>query len=305
MSYLNENEFSDNGYRNGQRGSSDNTNVMNSIDLFTGTVKLPLSLCYLEGQDGLSITIQAEYNHNNPKDYNIQNRKNPSSVLGYSWNIGLPAIVSKNRFVKQGYQRNFYLLGSGGKYPLYRNGRDKEKVCFFSVEHPNWKFYFYDDEDKNYWEIFKEDGSKYRYGGNHDSNELTVCWENWVGPSISNGAENFTSAWYLSMVESVRGNCILYEYDNITENLGDSKYTRTIRLKKIISSYQQEIVFLYSDKLKKEYQDEQQKSLQNYSEKMNSLNVIFDIQKNAYEAKKEDDDINTGNFNNVEDDLPF
>ncbi len=39
--------------------------------------------------------------------------------------------------------------------------------------------------------------------------------------------------------------------------------------------------------LKKQYQDAQKASLQKYSEKMNSLNVIFDIQKTAYEAKKE------------------
>ncbi len=39
--------------------------------------------------------------------------------------------------------------------------------------------------------------------------------------------------------------------------------------------------------LKLDYQDAQKVSLQKYSEKMNSLNVIFDIQKTAYEAKKE------------------
>lgn len=39
--------------------------------------------------------------------------------------------------------------------------------------------------------------------------------------------------------------------------------------------------------LKLDYQNAQKESLQKYSEKMNSLNVIFDIQKTAYEAKKE------------------
>lgn len=39
--------------------------------------------------------------------------------------------------------------------------------------------------------------------------------------------------------------------------------------------------------LKLEYQNAQKASLLKYSEKMNSLNVIFDIQKTAYEAKKE------------------
>lgn len=39
--------------------------------------------------------------------------------------------------------------------------------------------------------------------------------------------------------------------------------------------------------LKRDYQKAQKTSLLKYSEKMNSLNVIFDIQKTAYEAKKE------------------
>ncbi len=41
------------------------------------------------------------------------------------------------------------------------------------------------------------------------------------------------------------------------------------------------------DDLKDSYQDAQKKALQNYTEKMTSLNVIFDVQKSAYEAKKE------------------
>ena len=252
MSYLNESENSNVAYRNGQQGSDTSNNIMKSIDLFTGTVKFPLSLCYLEGRDGLSITVQANYIQNNPNNYHKENRKLNNSILGYGWNMGLPAIVSKNRLVKQGYQRDFY-LSEGGKYPLYRTGRDGDHIQFFSVEQPNWKFYFYDQEEETYWEIIKEDGSKYKYGGSKDSNELTVCWDNWVGPSTMNGAENFTTSWYLSMVESSKGSKIIYEYDNIMENLADSNYTRTIRLRKIISSYQQEIVFCYEDKSKEEY----------------------------------------------------
>lgn len=41
------------------------------------------------------------------------------------------------------------------------------------------------------------------------------------------------------------------------------------------------------DDLKESYQEAQRKALQTYTEKMTSLNVIFDVQKNAYEAKKE------------------
>ncbi len=253
MSYIQEDGSSSNSYRNGQRGNSSSSNVMSTVDLFTGNVKLPLSLAFLEGRDGLSITVQAEYLQSNPENYNKQNRKLSNSVLGYNWNISLPAIVVKNRLVKQSYQREFYLIGGGGQYPLYRIGRKAESVEFFSIEQPNWKFYFYDNAGVTYWEVWKEDGSKYRYGGSSDSNELTVCWDNWVGPVVMNGAESFTTAWHLSMIESNRGNKVLYEYDNVMESLADCSYTRTVRLNRIISSYEEELVFCYGDKDTYEY----------------------------------------------------
>lgn len=253
MSYLKEEGSLENAYRNGQRGNDSNSNIMSSADLFTGNVKLPLTLGYLEGRDGLSVTVQAEYFQSNPENYNKKNSKLSCSVLGYNWDIGLPAIVVKNRLVKQAYQREFYLIGDGGQYPLYRNGRKEDKVEFFSVEQPNWKFYFYDNTNETFWEIWKEDGSKYKYGGSKDSNELTVCWDNWVGPVSMNGAESFTTAWHLSMIESSKGSKVLYEYENVLENLADSAYTRVVRLSKIISSYQEAMVFLYKDKDKDEY----------------------------------------------------
>lgn len=50
------------------------------------------------------------------------------------------------------------------------------------------------------------------------------------------------------------------------------------RLKPILQSIEE---------LKINYQDAQRKSLQTYTEKMSSLNVIFDVQKSAYETKKD------------------
>lgn len=253
MSFLNEEGSLESAYRNGQRGNASNCNVLSSADLFTGNVKLPLTLGYLDGRDGLSVTVQAEYLQSNPENYNKRNRKLPCSVLGYNWDIALPAIVVKNRLVKQAYQREFYLIGGGGQYPLYRNGRKEDCVEFFSVEQPNWKFYFYDNEEETFWEIWKEDGSIYKYGGSKDSNELTVCWDNWVGPILMNGAQSFTTAWHLSMIESTKGSQVLYEYENVLENLADAVYTRAVRLHKVISSYQEGMVFHYKEKDRAEY----------------------------------------------------
>ncbi|MCJ8350916.1 RHS repeat-associated core domain-containing protein [Moritella sp.] len=254
MSYLENDNGLNIGYRNGQKGNSSTENALNTIDLFTGSLKLPLTLCHLEGRDDLSVTVQAGYMQNNPEHFHHQNRKLANTVLGYGWGIGLSAIMVKNRQVKQSYQKEFYLIGEGGQYPLYRNGRTADdKISFFSVEHPNWQFYLYDNAEHSYWEILHEDGSRHTYGGSDDSNEKTLSWDNWIGPLVSKGAESFISAWYFSAAETSKGAQVQYQYDNVMETLAGASYTRTVRLKRIQTSYDHEILFHYEDKEAGEY----------------------------------------------------
>ncbi len=253
MAYLDNNTGGGAAYLNGQQGESDRRNILSTVDLFSGSVKLPLLLGTMEGKDDLSVTLQANYVQRTPQDFYRQNRKSAGSVLGYAWNMDMPAIVSANMRVRQNYQRDFYLIGNGGRFPLYRVGRDGDRVAFISVEHPVWKFFYYDTQEVSYWEVWHEEGSVWKYGGTSDSNMQALCWDNWIGPSIETGAESFVNGWYLSGITGAMGVEVKYEYQNVLEPLGGNHYTRTMRLIKITSTYGESVCLNYLPKEKTEY----------------------------------------------------
>lgn len=242
-----------NGYGAGQRSSGDKDSVMRTVDLFSGQLKLPLSLGYLEGSDGLDINLQIDYSPGSRKQFYMPANERPDSVLGYQWNFTLPCIVAGQYRARQMYQRNFYLIGEGGSYPLYRKGSSEAGVEFYSIEHPFWKFYYSEDGEASSWEVWKTDGSRWKYGGNSGSKAKSVCWDNWTGPSVMNGAQVFDSAWYLSGVTSSKGNKVSYVYEKSEETLGDCIYTKAVRLQKVISAYGEEAVFTYAQKEAEEY----------------------------------------------------
>lgn len=252
MSYLQESGDANSGYFNGQRGNSSADSVLGTVDLFSASVKLPFVFGTLEGRDHLSVTLQANYIQQEPEEFFRQNRKSPQSVLGYGWSMELPAVVTFGSNVRQSYQRNFFLVGNGGTFPLYRIGKTENKVEFFAVEHPLWKFYFCEEEE-SYWEVHREDGSVWKYGGSKDSNALSLCWDNWIGPSVSQGAAEFASGWYLSEIRGAMGAAVEYQYENVQEPLGGGSYTRTMRLSRVVSSYGQQAQFSYLPKEDSEY----------------------------------------------------
>ena len=254
MSYLESEQSSTQAFLNGQRGGSSSENILNNVNLFTGNAQMPLSLAYLEGRDNLSITVQANYQAIPSKMFRKKNADCTSSVLGYNWSMPCTAILVGSRAVKQTYQSDFYCTDCGGEFPLYRIGRNEDAVEFLSIEHPLWKYYYFDHASPSYWVIKKEDGSTYTYGGSEDSNSLGVCWDNYVGSSMDTGGQNFTNGWYLSKIESTKGSRILYEYENVREPISNLTYTRTMRLSRLVSTYNEEVRFYYEAKDTSEYE---------------------------------------------------
>ncbi len=254
MAYLETPDGSGMAYRCSQEGSSSKNNIMSTVKLYSGSVVFPLLLACLEGRDGLSLSLQATYQSGQASSMTQCNRDSAGSVLGSGWSMPLACIAVRDRTVKQGYQSDFYLIGEGGQYPLYRTGKTDDKVEFFSVEHPLWKFFYCDTAPSEHWEICKEDGSVWIYGGSEDSTEIGLAWDNWVGPVCTNGGESFPVGWYLSKIISYDQSSLSYEYENVRETLGDASYTRTIRLKNLVSTYDQQIKLYYLPKESFEYE---------------------------------------------------
>lgn len=253
MSYL-EQQTNKSPYLSSQQGSSENNNLLNSVNLYSSTIEYPLALATLEGRDGLSISLLANYRSTLKNTATKKNKYTSDSVLGFGWAFPLEKITIINKNVKQSYHSGFMLTGKGGEYPLYRVGKKGNAIMFLSIENPIWEFLFYESEKNSYWKITKEDGSSWIYGGSTDNIAMAISWDNWVGPTTSNGGEQFPVCWYLSEIRSYGGSTIEYKYDHAMIPIGNSSYTRTIRLAKLISTYGEEIHLKYRPKEPFEYE---------------------------------------------------
>jgi RHS repeat-associated protein len=233
----------------GQKASTAQDSIMKNVNLYRGAVSTNITLASLDGLDGLDVAVAACYK---PEDGNFfkPNRSCASGILGTGLTMPLAAILVRNRTVRENYQSNYFIIGEGGEFPLYRIGSADDFVTFLSVEHPFWRFNRYTDR----WEVTKEDGSVWTYGAYGDSTEVNVCWDNWTGACADFGGEQFAVGWYLSKIVSRYGNCTAFTYENIRRPLlGGSYYTSEMHLKTAVSSFGQTIAFNYLPKTDNEY----------------------------------------------------
>lgn len=241
--------------RQGQQGASNGENMLNNINLFRGSVIMPLVLVSLEGTDDLSFTLQAAYSSILGNQVRRGNATAPTSILGCGWIMPLSYIGMMSYQVSHNIQSDFYFVSEGGQFPLYRNGEEQDYIRFVSVQHPAWEFHYYNGEDTPRWTICKEDGSLWCFGGGEDSTEVHLAWENWVGAATENGATPCPTGWYLSQIKSVNGAVISFQYDNVKVELGDSAYTSGIYLTGVVTTYGETVKLCYGKKESFEYEE--------------------------------------------------
>ncbi len=232
----------------GQKASTAQDSIMKNVNLYRGAVISDIRLVSLDGLDGLDLTLAGCYGAKDEEFFKT-NRLCNNGVLGFGMSMPLSAIITKNRGMKNTYQSDYYLSGQGGEFPLYRTGLRGDFVEFMSIEHPFWVFRRYDDK----WDVIKDDGSVWTFGGTYDSLEVNVCWGNWTGPCNNAGGEEFAVGWYLSKVTSRYGNSIAFVYDNVKLPLGGCFYTSEMHLKEAFSAFGQRIKLNYRPKQSNEY----------------------------------------------------
>ncbi len=235
-------------FRLAQQGSSQENNIMKTTNLYKGAVAFPLFLASMDSQDDLQVSVVASYQSNVKNRVESSNREYESSTLGLGWSMEVPRIVVRNRLVKESFDSSFYLVAEGGMYPLYRLGTEGGVINFYSVEHPYWKFYYFNALKESRWEIHKENGTAWVYGGDDSAIETRIHWDNWVGAASANGGEPFPVGWSLTSVKSFAGNSITYTYEKEEAQIGDCSYTRAIRLSKVVSTFGETAEIVYQDK---------------------------------------------------------
>jgi RHS repeat-associated protein len=238
--------------RGGQSGSVSKNNVLNSVNMYRGNLGFAFTVAYLDGRDGLGASVQINYAPSHEEMFSRKNIECTSSVVGCNWALPLMSIAVLSRTQRQTYNVDYYMISEGGEYPLYQTGKVDDDVIFYSVEHPLWKIKLV-NAAMSYWEIVRENGQVYTYGGTDDSLEVNVAWDNFTGASDSVGGKPFPVGWYASKIEAPAGGILTFTYDNVKTPLGGSAFTSEIHLKSVISAYKQTINLHYLPKETDEY----------------------------------------------------
>src|SRR5262249_5315438 len=98
-----------------------------------------------------------------------------------------------------------------------------------------WQIVYYADYQT--WEIVKEDGSAWSYGGSgspietgHSPNTVQwgIRWGNWNGTSsAAQGQQRYVKAWNLARIENTVGNSIVFNYSVTEQTVGSGTLTYT------------------------------------------------------------------------------
>ena len=157
-------------------------------------------------------------------------------------------------------------MEGGASNQLIRTGSSTDNPRTYKTKnYQQWEIkYFYKDANDNLierWEITKENGVKYIYGGiadNPTALQYIVKWGNWIGNSSqATGAEQQATAWNLARIKSRWNDEIKFEYYNIEEAVLNTGKIQTVAsyLSKITDVFGREVIFNYLEKNSTEYQE--------------------------------------------------
>jgi RHS repeat-associated protein len=226
--------------------------VANSVNLFRGDVNFPFKLVELLGRNGLNVVVSAFYGSNVHAEVETWNQDAPTGVLGVGWSIPFQRIVVDGLQAGNNRSASFYLVAEGVSTRLYPLGETQGVARFQLRTSPFWKIEYFRTEQ--YWVVSGEDGNRYIYGRFPDTAsdglQFGVRWGNWIGSSTQSQAQSFPVAWNLVRTENPYGDRLQFRYEQTTVPLGKSAaiYTQSCRLKQIIDSYDQQIIFTYEEK---------------------------------------------------------
>jgi len=235
------------GIRLSQLSQSGIGDVADSLNLFRGDVNLPLPLISLRGRNGLDVALTALYASNVDSQVRPSNRFAPTGVLGVGWSLPRDQIVVENRLSGAAGEEAVYLVTGGAPRRLVRSEHSDD---FELVDYQFWSVTHHGDElnpAQDRWEVVREDGSTYTYGG--AGIEWGVRWGNWSAPGATPGGQRFPVAWNLIRVTSPQGDAITFEYEHEEVPIGSGPaYTRACYLSRITDAFGQHVTLGYEDK---------------------------------------------------------
>nr|AYC64514.1 hypothetical protein [Pseudoderbesia arbuscula] len=212
-------------------GQLDEQNVTDgtSVNLFQGNLSMPLEVISLPGLNDLNCDINLIYQSQVTEIVDRWNLEDLSSYIGIGWDLSIPRIVKEEKSNSSSFDDIFYLIEQGNPTRLIPNSKPSSDQIEYELE--NYQFHcitYFPKLEK--WEIKKEDGTVYIYGGQEDENTLQwgIKWGNWIGSSlITENQERYVKAWNLSKVENIYGNFYSLSYKVKEQSVGAGTLTYT------------------------------------------------------------------------------
>lgn len=271
--------------------------IENSVNLFTGDVTLPVNLVSLPSRGGLSMSVSAHYNSNIEDQVDTRNLEAPTGILGLGWSIPIPKIVVDNKSTGTREDDDFYLIEGGTPNQLIYTGATSGTWEFETINRSSWKITYNPILEK--WQIIKEDGTKYVYGGTDlttgSAIEWIIHWKNWIGSSSyfnSATTKRQALAWNISRIENMWGDGINYEYEKVErpiKSYTSVKHTEASYIKKISDPLGRTINFNYGYKYGKQHTHPTDASIEEYVEPHTEITESYDnlFEGDAYQERYE------------------
>ena len=229
--------------------------IKSSVNLFRGTVNLPLNLISLPGLKDLDVNFMLLYGSNVKSTVENWNLTHPTGCVGMGWEMIVDKIVVNKHNSGAPDSDQYYLISGGSANQLIQTGINTQGALTFQLR--NYEFwdvqYF---PNKELWQIIYEDGTVNIYGNKttaENSIEYGVNWGNWMGDSaLTLGQKQYAVAWNLSERRNLWGSSVKYDYEQEVQHVGSSasgkRFTQASYLKQITDSLNRQLIFNYKDK---------------------------------------------------------
>src|SRR5581483_10501858 len=170
--------------------------IQKSVNLFRGEASFPLTLISLPGPAGLDVHVTLLYQSNVQNIVNTWNRDAATSIVGAGWTLPAEQIAVNTKGTGTPGDKEYYLFSQGNTMRLYQTGQRDDALVYETETYQFWRVLYYPLDER--WEITKEDGTTFIYGGNAASNhtdaagnrlsqgdsiEWGIRWGNWMGTS--------------------------------------------------------------------------------------------------------------------------
>ncbi|MEM9834359.1 MAG: hypothetical protein AAF944_27270 [Bacteroidota bacterium] len=227
----------------------------NGVNLFTGEVAFNLPLVSLPNRNGLNGSLSLSYNSAGTKQMvETWNLEAPTSAVGLGWSLNIPKIVVDHKQTGTNVDDDYYLVEGGVSTQLMQTGKSgsgsSEKRTYQMANFRAWKITYFPDPER--WEIIKEDGNTYTYGGAEKATQYLVRWGNWIGNSNrSSGQTLMAMQWDLSKISNRFRDEVTFTYWKQNRRVGSSsgkEHTEASYLKEIKTSLGYRAVLDYRTK---------------------------------------------------------